>query len=76
MNYYLRNVPTSKDVDVELLARTTTGMTGADLKNMVNRASIKAAKLGLQRVTQSVLENSYDDILMGKTTKNADLPYL
>lgn len=71
LKYYLRNVPTSKDVDVELLARTTTGMTGADLKNMVNRASIRAAKLGLQRVTQSVLENSYDDILMGIERKSA-----
>ncbi|PSN53594.1 hypothetical protein C0J52_00920 [Blattella germanica] len=48
LSMYLGKV-LSKDVDVEMLARGTTGFTGADLENMVNQAALKAAIDGPER---------------------------
>lgn len=31
----------AKEIDIELLARGTTGFTGADLENMVNQAALR-----------------------------------
>ena len=42
LSLYLGKV-LAKDVDLELLARGTTGFTGADLENMVNQAALKYA---------------------------------
>lgn len=41
LNLYLGRVLTGGDLDVELLARGTTGFTGADLESMVNQAALK-----------------------------------
>lgn len=37
LDHYLQKIKLSNDVDVELLARGTTGFTGADLENLVNQ---------------------------------------
>jgi hypothetical protein len=52
-------------VDVEILARGTTGFTGADLENMVNQAALRAAIDGADSVTMKYLENARDKVLMG-----------
>ena len=64
MDLYLGKV-LSKDVDVEILARGTTGFTGADLENMVNQAALRAAIDGADSVTMKYLENARDKVLMG-----------
>lgn len=47
-----------KDIDVPLLARGTTGFTGADLENMVNQAALRAGnKTFSDRFCQTVLQN-------------------
>jgi cell division protease FtsH len=40
---HTRDVPLGEDVDLGRLARSTPGMTGADLANLVNEAAIMAA---------------------------------
>jgi ATP-dependent metalloprotease len=50
LDLYLGKV-LSKDIDVEILARGTTGFTGADLENMVNQAALRAAIDGADSVT-------------------------
>lgn len=64
LDLYLGRV-LSKDVDVEMLARGTTGFTGADLENMVNQAALRAAIDGADSVTMKYLENARDKVLMG-----------
>jgi len=64
LDLYLGKV-LSKDVDVEILARGTTGFTGADLENMVNQAALRAAIDGADSVTMKYLENARDKVLMG-----------
>ncbi|KAG8222991.1 hypothetical protein J437_LFUL000699 [Ladona fulva] len=62
---YLGKVITCPDVDISLLARGTTGFTGADLENVVNQAALKAAMDGATSVSMSHLENARDKVLMG-----------
>lgn len=60
----------AKNVDSELLARGTTGFTGADLENMVNQAALKAAMDGAEYVSMKHLESARDKVLMGPERKS------
>ncbi|XP_046991847.1 ATP-dependent zinc metalloprotease YME1L-like [Schistocerca americana] len=60
----------SRDVDVEMLARCTTGFTGADLESMVNQAAIRAAIDGDDSVSMKHLEDERDKVLMGPERKS------
>ncbi|MBR5047335.1 MAG: ATP-dependent metallopeptidase FtsH/Yme1/Tma family protein, partial [Eubacterium sp.] len=44
LDVHSKNKPLSEDVDLEQIARTTAGFTGADLENLMNEAAIFAAK--------------------------------
>lgn len=69
LGLYLSKV-LSKGVDVELLARGTTGFTGADLENMVNQAALRAAIDGCESVSMKHLESARDKVLMGPERKS------
>lgn len=69
IDHYLNKVKFS-DVDVDRLARGTTGCTGADLENMVNQAALKAAIDGDHTITMAHLEYARDKVLMGPAKKN------
>uniref|UniRef100_A0A1L8D8T9 Putative atp-dependent zinc metalloprotease yme1 protein isoform x2 n=1 Tax=Nyssomyia neivai TaxID=330878 RepID=A0A1L8D8T9_9DIPT len=58
-----------KDIDIDTLARGTTGFTGADLENMVNQAALRAAIDGAEAVTMKHLESARDKVLMGPEKK-------
>ncbi|XP_017784050.1 PREDICTED: ATP-dependent zinc metalloprotease YME1 homolog isoform X2 [Nicrophorus vespilloides] len=60
----------AKGIDVELLARGTTGFTGADLENMVNQAALRAAIEGADCVSMKYLESARDKVLMGPERKS------
>ena len=53
-------------VDPEIIARGTVGFSGAELENLVNQATLKAAVDGKEMVTMKELEFSKDKILMGR----------
>jgi len=61
-------VKIATEVDVALLARGTTGFTGADLENMVNQAALRASIDGADSVLMKYLELARDKVLMGKQT--------
>jgi len=65
LDYYLGRVKTSDDVDVDILARGTTGFTGADLENMVNQAALRAAIEGADKVFKKHLDFARDKVIMG-----------
>lgn len=65
LELYLGRVTANPDVDSDVLARGTTGFTGADLENMVNQAALKAAIDGAKTVTMKYLEDARDKVLMG-----------
>jgi cell division protease FtsH len=60
-----RHVPIAEDVDFERLARATVGMTGADIRNLVNEAALWAARHDQVTVTMNDFEHARDKVLMG-----------
>ncbi|KAK7054912.1 i-AAA protease yme1 [Paramarasmius palmivorus] len=71
LQHHMKNVTTSKDVDSKVLARGTSGFSGADLQNMVNQAAVRAAKEHAKEVNLSHFEWARDRILMGAERKSA-----
>ncbi len=55
----------SDNVDFEILARGTSGMTGADLENLANEAALVALRKGKQKIDMHDFEEAEDIILMG-----------
>lgn len=69
LNLYLAKV-LHEDIDIDMLARGTTGFTGADLENMINQAALRAAIDGADNVTMKHLEAARDKVLMGPERKS------
>lgn len=69
IEHYLSKVKFGSDVDIDKVARSTTGCTGADLENMVNQAALKAAMDGKSHVTMGDMEFARDKVLMGPAKK-------
>lgn len=65
LKVHTRNVPLAPDVDLEALARSTAGLTGADLRNLVNEAALLATREGKEWVDRDAFEKARDKILMG-----------
>lgn len=62
---HVRDVPLGSDVDLEILAQATAGMTGADIQNLVNEAALWAARQNKNRVEMSDFYYAHDKVLMG-----------
>lgn len=71
LEMYATKTKLAKDVDLNILARGTTGFSGADLYNLMNQAALKASVDGLNSITMSVFEYAKDKILMGAERKTA-----
>jgi cell division protease FtsH len=54
------------DVDLQLVARGTPGMSGADLANLVNEAALYAVRRGSHQVEMQDFESARDRVLMGQ----------
>ena len=65
LQVHVRKVPLAKDVDVNVLARSTPGFTGADLENLVNEAALLAARNDKESVNMIDLELAKDKVMMG-----------
>jgi cell division protease FtsH len=60
-----KGVPLADDVDFDRLARATVGMTGADIRNLVNEAALWAARNDQSIVRMNDFEYARDKVLMG-----------
>jgi cell division protease FtsH len=65
LHIHTRHLSRESDVDLSLLARTTTGLNGADLANLCNEATLIAARHEHNRVSMSDFEEALDKILLG-----------
>ena len=72
LEVHIRNqkVPIDDDVDLEVLARSTPGFSGADLANMVNEAALLAARRNKEKVSMIDFEDAKDRVLMGPARKS------
>jgi cell division protease FtsH len=62
---HVRDVPLADDVDLEVLASGTIGLTGADIRNVVNEAALWAARGDKRAVDMSDFDYARDKTLMG-----------
>ena len=62
---HARGVPLATDVDLQQIARMTTGMVGADLANLVNESALLAARRNLDRVDMKCFYDALDRIQLG-----------
>ena len=65
LKVHMQKVPLSDDVQPNLIARGTPGFSGADLANLVNEASLFAARSNKHTVAMDDFERAKDKILMG-----------
>jgi len=69
LKVHSRNVPLSPDVDLDILARSTPGLVGADLANLVNEAALHAARVDRTQVTMDDFEQAFDRVILGAERK-------
>ena len=62
---HCRDKPLAPDVDLELVARGTPGMSGAELANLVNEAALAAVHRSAKVISAADLETARDRVLMG-----------
>jgi len=69
LKVHMRKVPMGEDVAPAVIARGTPGFSGADLANLVNEASLFAARAGKRLVEMKEFELAKDKIMMGAERK-------
>jgi len=69
LKVHMRKVPMGEDVVPAVIARGTPGFSGADLANLVNEASLFAARAGKRLVEMKEFELAKDKIMMGAERK-------
>jgi cell division protease FtsH len=67
---HTKKIPLSDDVDVSVLARGTSGFSGADLANLVNEAALNAARYNGKAVRMNDFEYAKDKVLMGSERRS------
>lgn len=70
LKVHSKNKPLAEDVDLEQIARTTAGFTGADLESLMNEAAILAAKQGRKYITQEDVKASFVKVGIGAEKKS------
>jgi cell division protease FtsH len=65
LKVHIRNVPLAADVDLDKIARSTVGMSGADLANLVNEAALLATRENKSAVDSKDLDAALDKVILG-----------
>lgn len=71
LDLYAKKIKVGDDVNIQDVARGTTGFSGADLENLLNEAALHAVRNGRTAIAHADIEEARDKILMGprKTRK-------
>ena len=70
LKVHTRNIPLAEDVKLDVLAKGTPGLSGADLANLVNEAALLAARQNRKEVSMHHFEESKDKVMMGMERKS------
>ncbi|MCD6099617.1 MAG: ATP-dependent zinc metalloprotease FtsH [Candidatus Marinimicrobia bacterium] len=74
LKVHTKNIPLAKDVDLGIIAKSTPGMVGADLANLVNEAALLAARKDKEAVGMEDFEEAKDKVLMGVERRSLRIP--
>ena len=67
---HTKGKPLGDDVDLDQIAQTTAGFTGADLENLMNESAITAAKAGRSYIVQDDIRQSFVKVGIGTEKKS------
>ncbi len=67
---HIKKIPLNKDIDINTIAKSTPGFSGADLSNLINESALLAAKKNLKNISMKEIEISKDKIIMGSIRKS------
>ena len=70
LDVHVKGKPLGDDVDLDQIAQTTAGFTGADLENLMNESAIAAAKEGRAYIVQNDIRQSFVRVGIGKEKKS------
>lgn len=70
LQIHAKNKPLDETVDLEKVAKSTYGFTGADLENILNEAAILAARGDKKKIGQSEMDEAILKVVMGPEKKN------
>ncbi len=65
LGIHTRGLPINSSIDLEHIAKSTTGFSGADLSNLVNEAALTAARRNRKEILQADFDEALDKILLG-----------
>lgn len=74
LKVHAEKVKTSKNVDLEIIAKGTPGFSGADLANLINESALLAARADKNQVEMSDIESAKDKVLMGTERRSMVIP--
>ncbi len=67
---HTKKIPLNKDVNINTIAKSTPGFSGADLANLINESALLSAKKNLNNISMKEIEISKDKIIMGSIRKS------
>ena len=70
LRVHLKDKPVAQAIDLEVIAKETSGFTGADLANLANEAAILAARQGKHEIGLQEFEESIDRVIAGPARKS------
>jgi len=70
LEVHSKNKPLAEDVNLEKIAKATTGYSGADLENLMNEAAIFAARRNHVEITEKDIEDANLKVMMGSEKKS------
>ena len=71
---HAKNKPLAEDVDLEKLAKGTSGFTGADLENLLNEAALLAGRRDEKAITMADLQQSVIKVIAGPEKHSRVIP--
>ena len=71
---HARNKPLAEDVDLDKLAKGTSGFTGADLENLLNEAALLAGRRDEKAITMDDLQKSVIKVIAGPEKHSRVIP--
>lgn len=70
LKIHSKNKPLGPDVDLNVIARSTAGFTGADLENLMNESALLAARNGRKAITSDDIEEATIKVMVGPEKKS------
>ncbi|CAM4307199.1 ATP-dependent zinc metalloprotease FtsH [Paenibacillus alkaliterrae] len=70
LKVHARNKPLAKDVKLNVIAKRTTGFSGADLENLLNEAALLAARRNKKDIAMVEVDDAIDRIIVGTEKKS------